>query len=78
MNFYILFYIFICGDFGFEERKKRGNKKILFYFSLFIADDSIDVTNDEEPSENVHSSIAVPNFVGHSLYGHTQVILKVC
>lgn len=38
---------------------------------ILIPDDSIDVTNDEEPSSH-EAPLPVPNFVTPSLYAHTQ------
>ena len=37
-----------------------------------ILDDSIDVTNDEEPNNHENNVLPIPNFVGPSLYAHTQ------
>lgn len=42
-------------------------------YLIFIPEDSIDVTNDEEPENNTNTTISMSNFVSHPLYGHTQV-----
>lgn len=43
---------------------------VLTLFYDIFPDDSIDVTNDEEP--NSHVVLPVPNFVSPSIYAHAQ------
>jgi len=43
-------------------------------FLIVLVEDSIDVTNDEEPERESIQTLAIPSFVSHPLYGHTQVI----
>lgn len=45
----------------------------IFEFKTEFSDDSIDVTNDEEPDQKEPINVTVPNFVSHTLYGHAQV-----
>lgn len=47
--------------------------KIDFYLFLYFLDDSIDVTNDEEPLERKNiNPLSVPHFMSSSIYGHPQ------
>jgi hypothetical protein len=54
---------------------------LYFLYFSFITDDSIDVTNDEEAdqpqSQSPHTGVVIPNFAGHSLYGHNQVSMVI-
>lgn len=40
--------------------------------TFIFADDSIDVTNDEEPERTSVNPLSVPHFMSSSIYGHPQ------